>query len=681
VIVVYGLWTVVSTMTTMVSGTPRVGLGGGVVAIFALAVVAALPRVRRRWLGAYLSDLRSVECLAPVGSDRLRGLLLLGAAGVVAAWLLTRSALLVWSCALIVCAAVIAVGARERVADEATTDPSPPIASWQMAALHAIALLCGLFTLLTVRPRTDDPFYVNMSVAVADFPDRPLLAVRTMHGPSTATLPLQPMFPPYRVHSFESLGGYLSHLTGIDAIAVVHFGMATFFGWFAVFAIARLMRIATPRYWLLALLVTIAYYWIEGTAGRGYSNQAFVRLFHGKSVMLTAAVPLILAYGIRFGLRPTPPRFALLALAQISAMGMTSTAIWLAPMLAMFAVVGATPQLKRIPLSALLSAASSFYVVGMALWVRMQMSTDTRNMVAARAAKKAGASFIDLAFSRLGYVMKDVLGVEHTPAALLVVAALGCLLAEKAAVFRVLGAISFFLVAFMINPWLGDFVASSITGSLTYERVFWLLPVPVALGLAVAGTIALLRDRIGLFPASAVAAVALAMFFVVATQRLVVSKENNAWLKYPPALKVGAGSRRVALAVCGFAPLGHTVLASETISRQLAMIHRCGHPLIAGMRWMSAPIKEERRRMKLQRYVSERRDLAPDEVDLLRQGLTDYQISVVVMTAKAMGNRSVKYVLKKQRFKKIKVVEKHHIYALDEKHAGRPLAALESGPP
>ena len=472
------------------------------------------------------------------------------------------------------------------------------------------------------------------------------------------------MFVPYRVHSFESLGGYLSYLTGIDAIAVLHFGLATFFAWFAVFALARLFRIATPRHWLLALVVTLAYYFVEGSAGRGFANQAFVRMFHGKSAMLTALVPLLLAYGIRYGLRPSRWRFALLALAQISAMGLTSTAIWLAPTLAMVAVVGATAQPKRFVQAGMQAALSSGYVLAMGLWVRAQMSADSRHAVAEGVSTHAAASFMDLAFRRMGGAITHALGGQRTALALLCAVALACALSERAAVCRVLGALGFVLVAFLANPWLLDFVASSITGALTYERVFWILPVPVALGLCGSGAAALLEGTLGTARATAVALLASCALIGMATQRLALSEANGTTLRFPPVLKTSERLRNVASEACRLAPEGRTILASEAISRQLAMQHHCGHPLIAGMRWMRAPLAEERRRTKMQSYVTAIRDISPESAERFSLGLVEYAVSVVVMTPDAMANRPIKEALRARGFEKASMLLKHHIYAL-----------------
>lgn len=680
VITAYGLWTVVSTLTTVTGTSARVGLGSGSLLMLGLVALAALPRLRARWLPAYLADLRQPDEFARFApSPRLRAGLLLASVGTAALWLVTRAPLLAWASSLLVCAGLVVAGLRVAPARD-RPEPPPPFSASQLYAVHALALTCALLTLACVRPRTDDPFYVNMSVGIADHPERPLLAVATMHGPVTDVLPEQTMFVPYRVHSFESLAGYVSYLTGIDAIAVVHFGLATFFAWFAVLALARSFRIVTPRHWLLALVVTLAYYFVEGSAGRGFANQAFVRMFHGKAVMLTAVVPLILAYGVRFGSRPSLPRFALLALAQISAMGLTSTAIWLAPILAMVAVVGATASAKRFAMAAAQAALSSGYVLAMGLWVRAQMAADQRHAIA-EAVSTGAHSFTDLAFGRMGSAMAQALGGPRTALALLCAFAFACVLSETVAVCRVLGALGLVLVAFLANPWLVDFVASSITGALTYERVFWLLPIPIALGLCASGTAAWLRGRLGGTGATLAAALASCALLGVATERLVLSEANSASLRLPPVLKTSERLRRVASEACRLAPEGRAILASEPISRQVAMQHRCGHPLIAGMRWMRAPLVEERRRTKMQRYVTEIADVSPENASLFGERLVEYAIAVVVMTPAGMANRPIKEELRARGFEKAAMVLKHHLYALPEPELSRRRAAAAARMP
>ena len=242
------------------------------------------------------------------------------------------------------------VCAADRAARAVRVEPVAPRAHLDRArarrAVRAGAVLRAVHRARGAAAR-DDTFYLNMAVAVVDYPHQALLSLNNLHGPASDTLALQKMFAPYRVHSFEVLGGLISRLTGIEAVRVIHLGLAPLFGWLAPFAIARLLRLLAPRDWLIALLAVVIFYCIEGTASRGYANHAFVRMFNGKSALLTLAVPLICAHGLRFGARPSMRALAMLALAQITAVGLSSTALWLAPTLAMIAVAAGTPSLRR----------------------------------------------------------------------------------------------------------------------------------------------------------------------------------------------------------------------------------------------------------------------------------------------------------------------------------------------
>jgi hypothetical protein len=258
--------------------------------------------------------------------------------------------------------------------------------------------------------------------------------------------------------------------------------------------------------------------------------------------------------------------------------------------------------------------------------------------------------------------MREVLGDGRTPIVLLIALALACAVAERAAVCRLLAGLGLVLAGVLVNPWLINFVSSSITGALTFERVFWVLPVPATFGLFAAGTAALLGGRFGHRGATALAAAASIALLAAGTQRLVLSKTNGASVHFPPTLKTYPRVRKVASSACRAARPETSILASESVSRQVAMIHRCGPPVIAGMRWMNAPRTEERRRMRLQKYVSEKLDLKPEQVERFLAGLDRYHVSVVVMSPDAMANRALKAGLAAGGFPKSHAIAKYHLY-------------------
>lgn len=664
VVVLYGLWTVACNLTVVSGGNSWQLLATAVMLGLAALVFAGWLLRHARWRRAYLDDLdANVEAGAALD---LRGRVVLGAMllAVLVAWLAGGQGLVVWGgCALFaVLLAGFALRARPgtRSTNNADADASSRgIEPWQHWALHGIALACALFSLVVFRPRTDDAFYVNMALSLVEFPGEPLLAFEHLHGPPTDTLKPQHMFPAYRVHSFEALGGALSMVSGIEVTKVIHLGLATLFSWLVPFALARVLRVLAPRYWLLGVAAAVSFYFIEGSAPRGYSNQALVRMFNGKAALLSVAVPLVCAYGLRFAARPNAWRFALLALAQASMMGMSSTGIWLAPLLGTLAVAAGAPGLLARARTLALGVLASGYVLSLGLWVRGQMGSGRAHAptAVAQAAQAAAGTLLDADFGLLLWVIPTVLGDASTAATILAMCALAAILAPSALGLRLLAAILLVLTLALANPWLSDLVAGSITGAKTYQRIFWLLPVPLALGLAAVGVFRLARTRLPAVGALASVLAALALFFAVATDTPVLSRDNHAEAFWPPRLKVWPTDRAIAQAACRWGPKGSTILAPLGVSRQLVTLHGCGHPLQAGMRWMSAPLAEERRRNLMQHYVgTQQRPMTVERMQFFVDSLESYGIDVVVVGKKGVRNRDVKAALRRSGWERAEYI-------------------------
>jgi hypothetical protein len=676
-IVAYGLWTIVSTLAATNGASTHTGLTPGALVCAVLgAALALLVRRKPAWISAYVrsaQELPAADSLAL--SPRARVGLLVAIPLAIAVWMATRSLVALWAIALVGYWLATALGIFQQPPpprESAATATDALTERRRMRILHLLALACAVFTLLAIRPRTDDPFYLSMSVSVADFPDQPLLATRTLHGLPSDTLTAQPMFAPYRIHSFETLAGYIAYLTGLDVSLIVHFGIATLFGWLTVFALARLMRWLLPSNWLLATAVTLSYLVIDGTAGRGYANQAFVRMFNGKAAMLSFAVPMILYYGLRFGARVSGPRFVLLALAQISAMGMSSTGIWLAPILAVLATAAGTPRARELPKTVVLGSLSAAYVLAMGAWIFLQLPADKGVIITSGAPAPTGTA-TEIGAASLAFVLPDVLGPERTAIGLLTVFTLAWVLARGVAVFRLLTYLGVALVTVLVNPWLTKVVGRLITGSITYERVFWVLPVPIAIGLAVAHIQGWLALRIAPRAALGVACALLLGFYAVSVERTVIGEDNRAWMQFPPALKVWPMARAVAERLCKLAPRGHTILASAAVSQQLITIGGCGHPVIADERWLVAPAAEKQRRVAFQGFVSVYEDIAASDVPQFRENLDRYRVEAIAMTAEGLRNREVKAQLRAHGFKKMAVVATQHIWLRRLKSRPEPL--------
>ncbi|MBN1655040.1 MAG: hypothetical protein JXA30_14825 [Deltaproteobacteria bacterium] len=659
----YSLWTIACHVTVVSEGTTRYGLSiAAIIALLCfLAVLIALWRIRK-WRDAYFKDLRDSPCFAEVSYSTPILLAALAAITlVIATWFITRNQWVVWIEMVIFCSLAILYGTR-------LASLAAPVAGLEFGRerinyflLHAAAFICFAFTLLAFRPRTDEGFYASMAVALTNYPDLALNKFAMLHGSATEFLSEQFLFPPYRVHSFELLGGYLGYLTGIESVSIVHLVIAPLFAWFAPFAIARPLKLLIPRYWAMALFIALSFYFIEGSAGRGFANQAFVRFFNGKSVMLTVAVPLLIGYGLRFGAKPTLSRFIFLTCSQITMAGLSSTGIWLAPTLATISVAVAIPTRRALLRTIGLSLLSSSYVLLIGLWVAGQM-----NVIAVGVAKKA-TTYKEFrpGFGLLTWVLPNVLGKGWTVIAHLSSVALACAFARRSATLRLFALLGLLLSLVLANPYLVRTVQSYLTGRLTYERIFWLLPIPIALGVWCTDLFILLRKQSRAWIALLFVIVILTTYYVVSTERMVISRANASSIVFPPAVKMWQTDREVAQRVCHYVQNDEYVLAPKGISTQLVTLSHCGIPLISEMRWMGENLSEERRRNRLVAYVS-RADLGLDRTEEFFEYLKKYRIAVVVTTKRQYRRPWLRELLAQAGYRKIESIRGFRILIYDE---------------
>ncbi len=678
-VLAYAAFSVVSQLTSIAGGTPRVLVPAVVLIGVATAGLVAFAWWRRpAWVVAYIDEAaapppRSSFTTASGTAHRR----VAGAALVVAvAFVVTGSPWLAWLPTLL--GGLAAGWYALRTPVETRAEPEESDRPWMLGAVYACGLLGAALALLVVRPRSDDAFYLSVALSVIEAADKPLLAVNAIHGPPSVLLGAQAMFPPYRVHSFEVLGGTLSQLFSVDPAVLIHLVLGPLLSFFAPFAIARALRLLTPA-WAIGLLAVIAFYCIEGTASVGYANHAFVRMFHGKSVLLTAGVPLLIVHGVRFGQAPSKLRFLLLLAVQITAVGLSSTAIWLAPIIAMVAVWAGAPSPRELPRRALAAAASSGYVLALGVWVALQISAANaaaaatmraEPVVAAATVPASSASAAEVTppgpFGMLQQAVDTALGPRRTAITLLCLMPLALVVTRSAVTWRLLAWL-LCVAAALASPFASELVSGTITGVSTYHRLFWLLPIPLALGVAIAEATRLARARFAGPRAVVVAFALLAVVLLVATQRAVLSAANHADLVFPPALKIGPRAREAALAACKRAGEGKYILASSSVSEQIATLKGCGHPVLTVARWMTAPPAEIHRREELVRYVSTSADVPADRGAWFLQGLAVYHPQVVITLEEAMKNRRMKALLRRAGYDKAEVVEGNHLWVRSSK--------------
>lgn len=243
---------------------------------------------------------------------------------------------------------------KSKLLDESSSCGVSQIRRWQWSVVFCLSIAAALLTLAVSRSDMDDAFYVAISAFSASHPQEALFAFDPMHG--DRSLPL--MFPTYRFAASELLVGAFAYLLNISAMDVAYKILPPVWAMFSVVCIFLLAQELMPRRWIMLGIATLFLILILGECHRGPANMAFVRLFQGKAVYVSAIVPAIFYLTARyFSPRGKAADLFLLGCVQITAIGMTGSAILFAPMAGfiallsnyiLFSLNGGKRKLKRL---------------------------------------------------------------------------------------------------------------------------------------------------------------------------------------------------------------------------------------------------------------------------------------------------------------------------------------------
>ncbi len=583
------------------------------VAFFALALVALGVGVRgiRRRGGLLASEPPVFADDAARDDEEWKTRAALGAAAGIAAvfawWIATPWVWAVWCAAL-------GIAAVRHVVREPVAGAPPAHSRGREVALWATAAACALYALVAHRVDADDVFYVNLAVAAIDRPDLPLLAVDTLHGRSD--LPIH--FPIYRVHSLELAYAAIAWITGLPAILAFHVVGAAAAGAAAPLAHAVLLRTLAPRHWLAITLATVYVLVVVGEPHRWFGNFAFVRIWQGKAIALSVFLPLVAAWAIRFARQPTGRHGALLAAAQIAALGCSASAVWLAPLVAAGALLCAVPVdregLRRVALGGLASG----YVLAAGLLQRGDMiaSSPTLKRVYEPGEQLAAAWQRTLGDGALAW-----LGVVAVAAA--------WAWCPRGLARRYAITVPLIAVVFLLAPFADAWVRAHLVGP-SYWRAMWALPIPLLFAFGIAAPLAFAdarRRRIGI-----AASCALAIGFAISAPSLGWSEANEVVLRAPGAKRPATVARWAAQ--INERASGRRVLAPPAVSDWIPTWHDHAYPLL--VRDYLSPSRERvgaiayRDRHVLTRYVGGRA-FDRETPALFARGLDLYAVDLVCL--------------------------------------------------
>jgi hypothetical protein len=648
----FALWTLCCHATVALGGSLRAS-----VAAFAWSGLALLVL----GLGRRRGGTRGVAARAPVtppplapAAGGLRAVAL--ALALAAAWFWRDAPLALWWASL----GLLGLAAVGTVVREAPHGEPAVGSGGRERALLGLALLCAVLALVSHRVDIDDAFYVNLAAAAVDAPAAPLLAADDLHG--VEGLPLH--LPVYRLHSYEMAVAAFSWLSGVRAIAGFHLVATALAAALVPLCFARLFRLLTPAHWLFATGALVVVLFAAGDMHLWYGNFAFVRIWQGKSLLLVVFLPLVQAYAIAYALAPSRRRWLRLAAAQIAAVGVSASGLWLAPAAALSAAAAALPFERRSLARLALVALASIYVLAAGWSLREAMNTvpDAVAELPAEGAGDAGAG------RALGDAFYAVLGDGPLRVAALaaVLGAWACWGAGLARRFAVVVPLAALVV--VLDPYASEWMERNVTGPY-YWRALWALPVPVLLALALTSPL----QAAGRWPrgATALAVLGLAAFAVALPRVPGLGAENRVRLDLP-GLKVEPEPYEWARRITETAGAGAVVVAPDAVGVWLPTFHQRVSPLVVRAHYLTPHLdalgeQDVLHRLFMTGYVSGRVH-RPDALKLFAAGLQRFDVDAVCLHGLSDA-RPVRRVLRGAGFD---LVASEGRYELWLRHRGAP---------
>jgi hypothetical protein len=625
----FALWTLCAHVVIVTGGNLHHLLAVAVLA--GGATVVAIARQRRR--SPPRRNATSHETTAaPARGPRIAAFVL--GASALTAYALTRDVVVLWWSAV---ALLAAAGAMVLRAPPSLPRPDPPSRRAE-AFLWSLGIACALLTLVVHRFDIDDAFYANIAVAAADAPSRALYSVDTLLG--IPDLPLHN--PAQKVLTLELLNAAVSRLTGLPALLCLHVISAGFAALLIPLCQARLHRQLLPRSpaWIAAVLATTVVLLVAGDTHRSFGNYAFVRLWQGKAIFLTIALPLIYAYAIRFSASGALGDWLRLFAAQVASVGLTATAIWAAPLAGGLALASQFRTDARGLGVFTRGVGACLYPVGVGLAMRGPVS----QVVEVTAESYAPGAWLSDSLAK-------ILGTHRFE--LVALAAIFLLFAcarsdalRRFAIFVPLGAL-----LTVANPYLEEWVRASVTGP-SHWRVVWAIPVPILLGLLIATPLS--GDAIGWerrARAAVVAALLLAFaLFVPRSTPLsrpggILSHQPRPWTergRFPhhvrlgvPGPKVDPVAHRFATLLADAVPGEARVVAPEGVSLWLGTLHDAPSPVSDRFLYMKARRRllgnEEVRRRNVLTLFAAHPMLQPGALRTFANGLRTYDVRAILI--------------------------------------------------
>ena len=385
-----------------------------------------------------------------------------------------------------------------------------------------VFVLAGiLLTLFLHRPDADDELYLGMSFSLLAHAHQPIQQLPG-YGAGVHANDFS------GISASEPLKAMVSYLTGLPLLDSYYLLVPSLMSALAVIVAYRILREFIPEGWLFGMLFFFVVMLAWGDVHRTLANFGFVRMFQGKSVLVSAVVPALILYAFLLRDRTQARYYSfLLTAVLISGIGVSRGGLIIGPLVLLFLALASIKidtleKRKTLLIIAGISAAATLLFVYHSGWSLMNPS-----QLVYTGSPKGVLHTTNL--EMIEFTMGD--GIR----AIFLLTCVGVsflFVKDKELRYSYRNFLAIFFLLLLI-PWTSDFFAKTIQEYLSW-RWMWVMPVPVLASVAVGGALARLR-RVSNSAVALGAFLVLAAGFTAVSPRLVLSAANHTSIRWPDA--------------------------------------------------------------------------------------------------------------------------------------------------
>jgi Family of unknown function (DUF6077) len=378
-----------------------------------------------------------------------------------------------------------------------------------------------LLTLFLHRPDADDEQYLGMAFSLLANADQPIQQL-----PGYGAGLYDNVF--YAISAYEPLKAMVSYLTGLPLLDSYYLLVPAVMSALTVIVTYRLLRELVPEGWIIGMLFFFVVMLAWGDVHRTLANFGFVRMFQGKSVLVSAVVPALFLYFFLLRDRAQARYHGfLLAAAVISGVGFSRGALVICPLLLLFLALASIKlnTLGKCSTKLLIIAGVSGAVILPFVYLSGWNLMNPSQLVYTSKGDVASTTNLEMIEFTMGYGIRGIFLLTCVGASFLFVK-------DKGLTYSYRNFLAIFFLLLVI-PWTSNFFAKTLQEYLSW-RWMWVTPVPVLASVAVGGALARIRQVSNSAVALGVFLV-LAVGFTAASPRLVLSQENYTSVRWPDA--------------------------------------------------------------------------------------------------------------------------------------------------